>query len=291
MPELPEVEVIRRQIAPLVVGQVIERVVTTRSSYFFLTPPRLLAQRLPGRHVIALERRGKYLVFELDAGASLLLHLGMTGQVFAAGTASVRLLSAARKSALAPEQMLAFEPDEHTHLTLRFRQLGTTLHVRDVRKFGKVALLEASASSRRLALLGPDALSLAPDELWPALCTRRAPIKTVLLDQSVLAGVGNIYADEALHAAGIRPTRSARLLGPDASRRLARAIVRVLEKAIEAGGSSIDDYLRPDGRDGGYQSKHRVYGRAGKPCKRCGNLVERRVIAQRAAHFCPGCQR
>jgi len=159
VPELPEVEVTRRSIAPLLVGRRIAKVFTTRPSYFFLTPPARLERELPGRTVVALERRGKYLLGELDDGRRLLLHLGMSGQLFAESASSVRLLSAARRASLSPEAQRAFAPDRHTHLRIEFDDGGPGLFFRDVRKFGKVRLLGAGESDARLDRLGVDALS------------------------------------------------------------------------------------------------------------------------------------
>jgi len=257
-----------------------------------MTPPAELRRRLRNRQVLALDRAGKYLVARLDESERLLLHLGMTGQLFGSGAASVRLLSASARSALSPErQQAGFRPDRHTHLQLRFRDGGPDVFFRDVRKFGKVQLLARNEACARLDRLGEDALAARGVTLCAATRKRRAAIKTVLLDQAVLAGIGNIYADEALFAAGIRPTRPAARLGADECEALAGAVRRVLRRAITTGGSSISDYVRPDGSDGGYQDERQVYGRTGEPCPRCGKPIRRLVIGARSAHFCPGCQR
>jgi formamidopyrimidine-DNA glycosylase len=293
MPELPEVEVTRRQIEPLLIGRTIAEVVTTRQSYFFLTRPLTLARRLQGRHMERLERRGKYLLGHLDDQTRLLLHLGMTGQLFGAGASSPRLLVATAQAALAPEQQGAgFAPDAHTHLQLRFADGGPDVFFRDTRKFGKVQLLRAHESSARLDKLGIDALAATGSHLHAAARKRSAAVKIVLLDQGVLAGVGNIYADEALFAAGIRPTRAARRLSAPECDRLVEAAQRVMLRAIETGGSSISDYVRPDGSDGGYQDERRVYAREGELCQRCGGgRIRRIVLGTRATFFCPRCQK
>jgi formamidopyrimidine-DNA glycosylase len=291
MPELPEVEVTRRQLARLLVGRTVSQVRTTSASYFFLTPPAELRRRLRNRRVLMLERAGKYLVAQLDEGERLLLHLGMTGQLFGAGAASVRLMSASARSALAPERQAGFQADRHTHLQLRFADGGPAVFFRDVRKFGKVQLLARGESCARLDRLGEDALAVRGATLRAAAQRRRTPIKTLLLDQSVLAGVGNIYADEALFASGVRPTRRADRLRGEECEALAGAVRRVLRRAIATGGSSISDYVRPDGSDGGYQDERRVYGRTGEPCFRCRQPIRRIVIGTRSSHFCPGCQR
>ena len=292
MPELPEVEVTRRQLEPLLVGRRIAAVTATAANHFFVTPPAKLRRRLRGRRVERLDRVGKYLLVRLDSGDRLLLHLGMTGQIFGAGAASVRLMSATAGSSLPPERQTAgFAGDRHTHLRLRFEDGGPDLLFRDVRRFGRVQLLRPGSAPERLARLGPDALEVAAGSLRAAIHRRGAPIKAVLLDQSVLAGVGNIYADEALFLAGVRPTRRARSLGADECRRLAGAVRRVLRRAIATGGSSISDFVRPDGTDGAYQDERKVYGRTGEPCRRCGTPIRRLVIGGRSSHFCPRCQR
>jgi formamidopyrimidine-DNA glycosylase len=291
MPELPEVEVTRRAVAPSIIGRRIARVRTTAPSYFFLTPPARLKRSLTGRKVVELERHGKYLVALLDDDTRLLLHLGMTGQLFASGARSVRLLSAERRSMLGPGAQPDFRPDEHTHLTLEFADGPPALYFRDVRKFGKCALLARDASDPRLEKLGVDALVATGDELFAAARRRKSPIKSLLLEQAVIAGIGNIYADEALYLAKIHPTRPACDVELKECKALVRAARRVLERAIVQGGSSIDDFVRPDGSDGQYQNERKVYAREGEACSRCRTAIERIVIGQRSAHFCPQCQR
>ena len=291
MPELPEVEVTRRRIAPVLVGRRVVRVRTTKPSYFFLTPPAQLRRGLEGRAVAGLERRGKYLLASVEGGSQLLLHLGMTGQLFSSNVASVRLLSATTRASLAPEAQLRFEPDAHTHLRLEFDDGGPHVFFRDVRKFGKVQLLAPGEECERLAKLGPDALGLTGAALFAATRDRVVAIKSLLLDQAVTAGAGNIYADEALFLAGVRPTRRAHKLKRDESERIAEALKRVLLRSIETGGSSISDYVAPDGSDGAYQDERRVYAREGEACAQCGARIKRIVIGQRSAHYCPACQK
>ncbi|MCL4686512.1 bifunctional DNA-formamidopyrimidine glycosylase/DNA-(apurinic or apyrimidinic site) lyase [Myxococcota bacterium] len=291
MPELPEVEVTRRRIAPLLLGRSIRTVATTSPSYFFLTPPVRLRRALAGRRAEALERRGKYLIAPLDDGSRLVLHLGMTGQLFSSAVTSPRLLRAAARGGLAPEAQHGFAPDEHTHLRLGFDDAGPEVWMRDARKFGKVLWLAPGASDPRLDRLGPDALTASGAQLFAASRRRRIAIKSLLLDQAVLAGVGNIYADEALHGAGVRPSRAAARVTRVECERLAAALRRVLLRSIETGGSSIRDYIGPDGIDGAYQDERRVYGRTGEPCLVCATPLRRRVIGARSSHFCPRCQR
>jgi formamidopyrimidine-DNA glycosylase len=291
MPELPEVEVTRRSIAPHLVGRRIARVRTTAASYFFLTPPAELVKRLSGRLVALLVRRGKYLVATLDDGSQLLLHLGMTGQLFTASARSVRLLKGTRGGALTPEAQSAFAPDAHTHLMLEFDDGGENVLFRDVRKFGKVRWIGHGMSDARLSKLGVDALKASGAELFAKTRGRKISTKSLLLDQAVLAGVGNIYADEALFRAAVRPTRAARSLSKQECARIAEALVQVLTRSIETGGSSISDYVRPDGSDGGYQNERKVYARTGEACPRCSATIVRKVLGQRSTHYCPKCQK
>jgi len=291
MPELPEVEVTRASIAPKLVGRTIASVRTTAASYFFLTPPRELQRRLVGRRVDTLVRHGKYLIAGLDDASRLFMHLGMTGQLFTASARSVRLLVSTRGGALAPEAQDAFAPDLHTHLALAFTDGGEDVLFRDVRKFGKVRWLPKGASDPRLDKLGPDALETTGTLLHEGTRARTAAIKTVLLDQELVAGVGNIYADEALFRAGIRPRRAARSLTRKECERLADAVRAVLRRSIETGGSSISDYVRPDGSDGAYQNERRVYARKGEPCSTCTTPIRRIVLGARSTHYCPTCQK
>lgn len=293
MPELPEVEVTRRELEPKLLGRTIAKIATTKRSYFFLTDPAKLRRQLAGRRVEQLRRVGKYLLLDLDDASRLLLHLGMTGQLFFSGEPSLRLLSALRGVTLTPEQQqeLRFVPDAHTHLVFSFADSGPQLYFRDVRKFGKVEWLPKGARSARLDKLGVDALSARAADLYEATRKRRVAIKTVLLDQSVLAGVGNIYADEALFLAGVHPVRRADRVTFERCAALVDALQRVMWRSIETGGSSISDYVRPDGERGRYQDERNVYGRQAEPCRVCGTLIKRRVLGQRSTHWCPKCQK
>jgi formamidopyrimidine-DNA glycosylase len=291
MPELPEVEVTRRRIAPSLLWRRLASLETTEPSYFFLTPPARLRERLPGRTVTSLERHGKYLIAGLDDGARLLLHLGMTGQLFAAGASSLRLLSATARASLSPEDQPEFRPDAHTHLVLRFADDGPEVFLRDVRKFGKVQLFEPGEQPARLSRLGRDALEVTGEHLFAATRRRTVAIKNLLLSQAVLAGVGNIYADEALFLAGVRPTRRAGRVTRVECGAIAAGLRTVMARSIETGGSSISDYVAPDGRDGAYQDERRVYARTGQPCLQCGSPIRRVVLGARGTHYCRRCQR
>lgn len=251
----------------MLLGRKILRVTCTRPSYFFLTPPRTLSRSLVGRKVLSLDRHGKSLTARLDDGSRLLLHLGMTGQIVTR----------------------PLEQDGHVHLVLTLSG-RKTLSFRDVRKFGKVELLAPNQTSKRSARLGPDALSIEGAELALALEGRKVAIKTALLNQSLLAGVGNIYADEALYASRIRPTRAAGRLTRAQIETLASEIRSLLQRAVESGGSTINDYMHPDGSLGGFQNWHRVYGKGGEPCPRCKSPIVRRVLGGRSTHFCARCQ-
>jgi formamidopyrimidine-DNA glycosylase len=287
MPELPEVELVARHLRPHLLGRRILRVTATAPSQFFLTSPAQLRRQLPGETITHLDRTGKYLLAELASKKRLLLHLGMTGQLILAGARSPRLN---RQQQLAADPGATFVKDAHTHLVIEFTDGGPRLYFRDTRKFGKVELLLPGESDPRLDKLGPDALLVTASILFGASRKRRVKIKSLLLDQTVTAGIGNIYADESLFLSRIHPERTASALEPADCRKLARIVRHVLMHSIRAGGSSIDDYVHPDGSDGGFQKNFHVYGREGQPCHVCGTVIQRVLIGQRSSHFCPSCQ-
>jgi formamidopyrimidine-DNA glycosylase len=273
MPELPEVEVIRRALVPLVVGRTIleARIVEPRLTRRRGTP-EAVAATVVGRRIRALRRRGKFLVFDLGAD-SLVVHLGMTGQL------------------LWCEAQHGFRPDGHTHAHFGLSR-GGLLAYRDVRKFGELFVVPARTVD--------SALDVGLEPLDPAftaaalggLCRGcRGRIKALLLDQRRIAGIGNIYADEALFRAGIRPTRRASSLRAEEIRALRRGIRAVLEAGIRHRGSSISDFRDPSGEPGRFAPLHRVYRRHGRPCVVCKTPVRRIVLGQRGTHFCPACQR
>jgi len=279
-------------LAPKLAGRVVLNLRTGPKSAFFLTPPDVLKRKLEGQQLGELSRAGKYLLLGLSSGDRLLFHLGMTGQLFMQGASSPRLLSSTAKASLSPEdQRQGFKQDKHTHFSLEFTDGGPSLHFRDVRKFGKVQWLARDSSCARLEKLGKDALLATGPELYAKARLRRAPIKSLLLDQSVFAGVGNIYADEALFLASIRPTRAANRVSRARCDALVAALQQVMLRSIETGGSSISDYINPDGKDGGYQDERQVYARTGEPCLSCRGPIRRIVVGQRGTHFCPKCQR
>jgi formamidopyrimidine-DNA glycosylase len=273
MPELPEVEVIRRDLVPKVVGRAIEgaRLTAPRLTRRRGTP-RAVEAALAGRTVRALRRRGKFLLFDLTGEESLVIRLGMTGQLRWA------------------ENGAGFRPDAHTHARLVFAGAGA-LYYRDVRKFGEMFLLPTGSVDRMLRI-GREPLdpALRAEDLH-RLSRATTRIKSLLLDQTKLAGVGNIYADEALFRAGIRPTRRAGTLTRAEAARLLRALRAVLRAGIRHRGSSISDYRDAAGSPGRFARLHRVYHRHGKPCTACGTPIRQIQVSQRSTHFCPTCQR
>src|SRR5579862_789286 len=253
MPELPEVETVVRTIAPHLTGR---RILAASFTSRFVTPGNraALAARLTGRRVESVLRRGKFIVIGLDHGV-LAVHLGMPGRLLVSG-----------------------EPGPHTHAIFTLED-GRLLYD-DPRQFGKIEW-----NPKRVARLGPEPLEIPLEEFRQRL-QRRARIKPLLLNQAFLAGLGNIYADESLFAAGIHPLASAARLSAPRAARLHQAIRDILSEAIAMGGSSISDYVDAEGRRGWFQVRHRVYGREGEPCSGCGAPVRKIVVAQRGTHFC-----
>ncbi|QQR89163.1 MAG: bifunctional DNA-formamidopyrimidine glycosylase/DNA-(apurinic or apyrimidinic site) lyase [Myxococcales bacterium] len=289
MPELPEVEITKRQLGPHLVGHRIEKSRFTKASYFFLTPPSTLQRKLQDRVVTRLERLGKYLLLSFETDEQLLLHLGMSGQLFFPGQSSALLDSSKKGRTLNSEEQCRFSADEHTHAQFI---LSNNKHLvfRDVRKFGKIQWLAPGQSSDRLKKLGPDALSISAKQLWTAAQHRRIALKSFLLDQNVVAGIGNIYADEALFLAKLHPAMPAHSLSKEQAKLLCTKIKRILNEAIEAGGSSLKDFIQPDGKRGNYQTQRLVYGRKAEPCPRCNAPISHIVLGARSSHFCPRCQ-
>ena len=274
MPELPEVETVRRSLETALVGRRVEAVYARRIRLREGIEPRDWRRRVAGGRLMALLRRGKYLIARLDT-ADVLLHLGMSGRL---------VLSE-------PERPL----QKHTHLVLRFDG-GVELRLIDPRRFGAAVVLGrgAVAEHASLAVLGPDPLSPEAEGALRERATRsRASIRNLLLDQSVLAGLGNIYATEALFRAGIHPLRAANRIAVERLRRLSVAIRDVLTDALEAGGTTLDDgaFVDSDGEGGYFAVSLAVYGRDGSRCVRCGRTVACHRGGGRSAYYCPGCQR
>lgn len=262
MPELPEVETVARSLARIVGRRIVSAEFTC--ARILRGDPDQMSAMLAGRSIRAIRRRGKFIVIELDAGHCLVVHLGMTGKLLLGGT-----------------------PGRHTHAILNLDR--GVLRYEDPRQFGKIEVSRGLPA--RLEQLGPEPLEVALAEFAARLKRRKARIKSVLLDQRFVRGVGNIYADEALFRAGIHPLAIGARLRPDRVKRLHAAIVEVLSQAIEKGGSSISDYMDAEGRRGFFQFEHRVYQRSGEPCIVCGALIRRILVAQRGTHYCAKCQR
>ncbi len=268
MPELPEVETIRAQLAPRLKGRTLTRVE--------ILDPRLtrpydlfeVAEELEGAVVASVEPRGKYLVLRLESGLALLVHLRMTGS-------------------------FGFTPTTHERGVLELDD-GSRVAYRDVRRFGTWLVLESADIEPYLATKnGVEPLGSRFTVAWLAsrLAARRAPLKAVLLDQRVVAGLGNIYADEALWRARVNPLRAANDLAPEEVARVHRAIRAALRAGIERQGSTLRDYATPDGTAGSMQEEFRVYGRDGEPCSRCGSTIVKTRVGGRGTWFCPRCQR
>ena len=261
----------RRTLSPNLLGRQVSQ---ARVELAKLARPDVagLSRGLRGRTVSRLSRHGKLLIMELDNGSYWTIHLGMTGQV---------IMSAQRPQA------------KHLHIKVSFADQGPSLWFRDPRQFGFMAYCpdrEALASGP-LANMGPDALGLALDVFAERIKGRKAPLKSLLLDQRILAGVGNIYADESLHRACLSPLCRPCDLEPGQVADLHQAIAQVLDQALAQGGSSIRNFVDAEGRPGTFQHAHQVYQRTGQPCPRCGKPIERTVLGGRSTHYCPDCQK
>ncbi len=277
MPELPEVETTRRGLLPHLQGQRVETVSVHQPQLRWPVSAQLRSD-LPGRRIIDIQRRAKYLLFHLDSGATLIVHLGMSG--------SLRLDDPATPRRLHDHVELVLEPGppEQPALVLRYH---------DPRRFGSWLWQPAGQIHELLASLGPEPLSGAFDAawLWRLSRGRRAAVKLFLMDQATVVGVGNIYAAEALYRAAIDPRRAAGRVSLLRYGRLVEAVQAVLTQAISEGGTTLRDYLRPEGTPGYFAHSLDVYDRAGQPCRRCGAVIRRTVLGQRATYYCARCQR
>jgi formamidopyrimidine-DNA glycosylase len=282
MPELPEVETVVRGLNRALPGRRITEVRLGKTD--FIEDPAALAERLPGRKILVVRRHGKFLSIEFsrEGGAIgvkreefsdvcyLLVHLGMTGQLTV--------------------QPAAQAPRAHTHAYFLLDD-GRDLRYTDIRRFGRMIVAGAGRLAELLGHLGADPLEIGLSEFGARLHKRRARIKALLLDQSVLRGMGNIYCDETFWRARIHPARLGASLRSEEIAMLHRAMRAILEEAIALGGSSISDYVDAEGRRGEFQMRHRVYQRLGKRCFRCRAKIRRATIAGRSSYFCPRCQR
>jgi formamidopyrimidine-DNA glycosylase len=269
MPELPEVETVANGVHQRIHGQTIVAVQTSNKPQTFKSPPAEIADVLTNARIDRVHRVGKTIVADLtrdaDNPAQFLIHLGMTGR------------------------LLVSEPDTpvppHTHAILTLSG-GKELRFVDARRFGRLSVTTDAYTGP-----GREPLTISLEDFIALFRNRKTPIKAALLNQSLLHGVGNIYADEALHHAGIRPRRHAGRLTRDELTRLRTALQKVLKKAIKLGGSSVSDYVDADGVAGFFQLHHYVYSRTGQPCRTCSTPIERIVIGGRSTHFCPTCQK
>ena len=268
MPELPEVETTVRGLEKVLLGRRIARVEPRRADLRRAFPPDL-GQRLTGATVTGLGRRGKYGLIHTDRGDTLVFHLGMSG-----------------KWRIDPQDLLP-----HDHLLIETGE-GRRLALNDPRRFGSVDLVPTDEVEEwgPVGELGPEPTQLDPEWLRERLRGRSAPIKTLLLDQRIVAGLGNIYVCEALHRARIGPRRAAGRLSRDSIGRLVAAIGEVIAEAVEAGGSTLRDFARPDGELGYFSKRFAVYDREGRACA-CGGKVRRIVQGGRSTFYCPKCQR
>ncbi len=269
MPELPEVETTLRGIAPYLVGHRVVALAIRQPRLRWPIPPAL-KRTLPGQRIENVERRAKYILAHTDAGSAL-LHLGMSG--------SLRVLDA------------SVAPGTHDHWDWQLDS-GRILRYTDPRRFGSLLWQKSDSVHPLLAALGPEPLRADFDGeyLWRAARNRSAPVKTFLMDQKIVVGVGNIYAAEALFAAGIHPSRAAGSVGRVRYAGLAGEVKRILEHAIVRGGTTLRDFIRPDGAPGYFEQELFVYGRAGEPCKVCHTPIRALVLGQRSTFYCPRCQ-
>jgi formamidopyrimidine-DNA glycosylase len=271
MPELPEVETVVRGLRASLPGRSILSVRLGKTD--FIDDPAALGEHLPGRKIIAVERIGKFICVKLAresaADLHLLVHLGMTG----------RLAVRSPSDPVVPHTHSFFELDD-----------GNELRYTDIRRFGRILLVPDAGLPAFQGRLGQDALFVSASEFGGQVKRRRTRIKAFLLDQKALRGMGNIYADESLWRARIHPARLAANLDAQEIARLHQAMRQILRAAIKLGGSSISDFLDAEGKRGSYQTRHRVYGREGEKCFRCGAAIVRIIVAGRSSHFCPRCQ-
>ena len=281
LPELPEVETVRRGLLPHLEGQRIARAEVRRPDLRWPLPVDLV-QVLTGARVTALRRRSKYLLADLDRGGTLLMHLGMSGRMLVQGGS---LGDFHRDPAILPR---------HDHVVL-MTEGGSTITFNDARRFGMVDLIREGTAHPLLDHLGPEPFDEAfgPAHLAAAFANRRVPVKQALLDQRIVAGLGNIYVSEALHRAGIDPRRAAGRIGAARLAALVGHIRAVLTDAIAAGGSSLRDHRQASGELGYFQHSFRVYDREGAACPRpgCTGTIRRIVQGGRSSFFCPSCQR
>ncbi|WP_159016778.1 bifunctional DNA-formamidopyrimidine glycosylase/DNA-(apurinic or apyrimidinic site) lyase [Cognatiluteimonas profundi] len=275
MPELPEVETTRAGLAPHLTGRIVEGVLLRRPDLRWPIPDDV-PRRLPGQRIVAVRRRAKYLLLDTDAGSAL-WHLGMSG--------SLRVLPARTPA----------RPHDHVDVMLQATadRPAQVLRFNDPRRFGCLLWQPSGQTHALLRDLGPEPLSdgFDGDYLFARSRGRTTPVKNLLMDQRIVVGVGNIYAAEALFAAGVSPLREAGKVSRARYVRLAEAVRRILAQAIVRGGTTLRDYISPDGAPGYFEQELSVYGRGGQACRTCGRLLRQAVIGQRASVWCGHCQR
>jgi formamidopyrimidine-DNA glycosylase len=294
MPELPEVETIARGLAKRVTGDVIESVWLGSKPEPMKSPAPEIVKTLESARITGVRRVGKHIVFELEANTMTRPPSPVKKKISQSGPARARRLAPASNTAQwivhlgMTGRMLVCKPDDpvekHTHAIVTLAS-GRELRFIDPRRFGRLSVAHAFQAP------GSEPLEVELDRFVALFQGRKTPIKSALLNQKLLSGVGNIYADEALFRAGIRPRRRAASLSKQNLRRLYLAVREVLKEAIDLGGSSISDYVDADGEEGFFQLRHRVYGRGGEPCLVCETPIKRVVIAGRSSHYCPKCQK
>lgn len=283
MPELPEVETVRRGLAPAMESFVITRAQVNRPDLRWPFPANM-AERLTGKRVLRLRRRSKYILVDLDSEETALVHLGMSGRMLVSGDPLGQFVHSHPA------------PEKHDHVVLDMEN-GSRITFNDPRRFGAMDLFATGSDESHplLASIGPEPLGNSFDEnyLAEALSRRNTPMKSALLDQKLLAGLGNIYVCEALYRSKIHPTRPARRVSKERIARLVPVIREVLSDAIEAGGSSLRDFRQADGELGYFQHSFDVYGREGEPCRSegCSSHIRRIVQSGRSTFYCPTCQR
>jgi formamidopyrimidine-DNA glycosylase len=274
MPELPEVEVLRRSLLPHLVGDRIKRVVVTNPSLREPVDVARLRRAARGREILGLRRRSKYLLIDLEGGWTVVVHLGMSGRL-----------------TLAPGDA---PPEPHEHVAFHLRS-GRRLRLRDPRRFGLVFAVRTAEmeTDPHFAPLGVEPLEpgFSGDTLARAAEGRRGPVKAFLMDAAVVVGVGNIYASETLYRAGVHPARSVSRISRARWERVAESAMAVLRQAIDQGGTTLNDFADGEGNSGYFQVSLSVYDREGEPCRACGRAVRRIVQSNRSTYFCPRCQR
>lgn len=290
MPELPEVETVMRGIAPFMEGQRINRLELRRAGLRWPFAPDL-AQRAEGQRITSLTRRAKYILIALEQQDQLLLHLGMSGRM------RITLPDGAPDEAPSQAQTVFYHPhgayEAHDHVIFHL-ETGARVILNDARRFGMLEIFASDAPPPFLRDLGVEPLGNSLNGPWlhARLATRKSPLKALLLDQKIIAGLGNIYVCEALYGSGLSPMRLGCDLRADEAGALVQSIRDVLRRAIEAGGSSLRDHRQADGSLGYFQHNFAVYGRAGESCLKpgCGGKIQRLVQSGRSSFYCPGCQ-